>query len=136
MLRKGVHVLGPEARRPFAALIAAQAAHSCEEYIWRLYDSFPPARFVSSLVSSDRQRGFLIANLFIVGFGLWCLFWPVRRDWRSAQPLMWLWIVVELANGIVHPAWSIAQGGYTPGVITAPVLFVLAILVARRVRAS
>jgi hypothetical protein len=39
-----------------------QAAHSCEEYVWRLYESFPPARFVSSLISSDLQRGFLIAN--------------------------------------------------------------------------
>jgi len=49
---------------------------------------------------------------------------------------MWLWIIVELCNGIVHPAWSIAQGGYTPGVVTAPVVFVLAILVARRLRVS
>ena len=136
MPREGVHVLGAEVRQPFAALITAQAAHSCEEYIWRLYDSFPPARFVSSLVASDLQRGFLIANLVIVGFGVWCVVWPVRHNWPSARPLMWLWVVVELSNGIVHPAWSIVQGGYTPGVATAPVLFVLAILVARRLSAS
>jgi hypothetical protein len=136
VLREGVHVLGAEVRRPFAALIAAQAAHSCEEYIWRLYDSFPPARFVSSLVSSDLQRGFLIANLFIVSFGIWCVFWPVRHGWPSARPLMWIWVLVELSNGIVHPSWSIVQGGYTPGVVTAPVLLLLAILVARRLRVS
>ena len=136
MLRKGVHLLGPEVRRPFAALIATQAAHSCEEYAWRLYESFPPARFVSGLVSSDLQRGFLIANILIVGFGVWCVLWPIRLNWPSARPLMWLWVVVELSNGVVHPAWSIAQGGYTPGVATAPILFVIAFTVARRLRVS
>jgi hypothetical protein len=134
VLRKGVHVLGPEARRAFAALIAAQAAHSCEEYVWRLYESFPPARFVSSLVSSDLQRGFLIANLVVVGSGVWCLFGPVRHNWPSARPLAWLWVVIEFCNGIGHVLWSIMQGGYTPGVVTAPILFVLAVIVARRLR--
>lgn len=136
MLREGVHLLGPAVRRPFAALIAAQAAHSCEEYAWRLYESFPPARFVSGLASNDLQRGFLIANLFVVGFGVWCVLWPVRLNWASARALMWVWVAVEVSNGIVHPAWSIAQGGYTPGVVTAPLLGVLAIVLARRLRVS
>jgi len=136
VLREGVHLLGPEARRAFAALIAAQAAHSCEEYVWRLYESFPPARFVSSLVSTDLQRGFLIANLFVVGFGVWCVLGPVRHNWPAARPLALVWVVVELINGIGHPSWSIMQGGYTPGVATAPLLFVLAVILARRVYAS
>jgi hypothetical protein len=101
-----------------------------------LYESFPPAHFVSSLVSSDPQRGFLIANLVIVGFGVWCIFGPVRHNWPSARPLAWLWVVVELINGLGHPSWSVMQGGYTPGVATAPVLFVLAVIVARRMGVS
>lgn len=35
----------------FLALILAQACHSVEEYVFRLYDVFPPARFVSGLFS-------------------------------------------------------------------------------------
>ena len=40
----------------FGALVAAQLAHSIEEYRGRLWESFPPAAFVSSLVSSNPGR--------------------------------------------------------------------------------
>lgn len=136
MLREGVHVLGPEVRRPLIALIAVQAAHSIEEYVGGLYDSFPPARFVSGLISSDLERGFLIANVVVVAFGAWCALWPVRRGWPSASLFAWLWVGIETINGIGHPLWSLAQGGYTPGVATAPLLLVLAALVARGLRSS
>jgi hypothetical protein len=42
----------------FGALVLAQAAHSMEEYLGGLWESFPPARFVSGLFSSDLERGF------------------------------------------------------------------------------
>jgi hypothetical protein len=35
--------------RPFLALLGLQAAHSIEEYIFRLYADFPPAQLVSGL---------------------------------------------------------------------------------------
>ena len=117
---------------PFAGLILAQAAHSVEEYTGRLWETFPPVRLVSGLVSSDLGRGFLIANVVLVGFGAWCALWPVRRGWPAAVALAWGWAVVETMNGIVHPAWSLLQGGYTPGVATAPLLLVLALWLGRR----
>jgi hypothetical protein len=49
---------------------------------------------------------------------------------------VWIWIGVELVNGVGHPLWSLVQGGYTPGVATAPVLLVLALTLARRMRAG
>jgi hypothetical protein len=110
----------------FLALVAAQAAHSIEEYVGRLYDVFPPARFVTGLISANRELGFIVINVTLVAFGLWCFFWPVRRKWPVAVGLVWAWIVLELANGIVHIAWSVAIGSYTPGVATAPALFVVA----------
>ncbi len=119
-------------QRAFAGLVLAQAAHSIEEYTFRLYNSFPPARFVSGLVSTDRQRGFLAINLALAAFGVWCLVGPVRRRAPSASALMWTWVGIELVNGIGHPLWSVVRGGYTPGVATAPVLLVLAITLARR----
>jgi hypothetical protein len=131
VLREGVYVLGPEVRRPFTALIVAQAAHSVEEYVGGLYDSFPPARFISGLISGDLERGFLIANVAIVTFGAWCALWPIRRAWPSASLFGWLWVGIETINGIGHPLWCLAQGAYTPGVATAPLLLVLAIVVAR-----
>ena len=39
-------------RITFWLLILAQAAHSIEEYVGRLYDVFPPARVVSGLISA------------------------------------------------------------------------------------
>ena len=118
----------------FGALILAQAAHSVEEYLGRLWESFPPARLVSGLVSQDLERGFLICNLALVAFGVWCFLWPVRRQWPSAVPLAWGWVTVETINGIGHPLWSLRQGAYTPGVATAPVLLILALHLAVQLR--
>jgi hypothetical protein len=118
----------------FGALILAQVAHSVEEYAGRLWESFPPARFVSGLVSQDLERGFIIANVCLVTFGLWCWVWPVRRGWPSGVPLAWAWVTVELVNGIGHPLWTLRQRGYTPGVGTAPILFVLALYLASRLQ--
>ncbi|SRR5690242_13484772 len=116
----------------FLALVGTQAAHSVEEYVGRLYDVFPPAHFVSGLISPNLQRGFLIFNVALVTFGLWCFLWPVRKHWPSALPLAWLWVAIELVNGIGHPLWSLTQLRYTPGVATAPFLLILALYVARQ----
>jgi hypothetical protein len=120
----------------FGAVVLAQAAHSVEEYIGRLWEAFPPARFLSGLISQDLERGFLVINVSLVALGLWCLLWPVRRGWPSATRLAWAWVVMEVINGIGHPLWTLRQGGYTPGVATAPVLLVLAVNLARQVRQS
>src|SRR5439155_17792553 len=90
--------------------------------------------FVTGLVSSDHRLGFIIINVALVAFGIWCLLWPMRLGWRSAVPFAWFWIVIETINGIGHPAWTVLRGGYTPGVITAPVLLVLALYLARQLR--
>ena len=113
-----------------------QAAHSVEEYLGRLYEVFPPARFVSGLVSQDLRRGFIIANVALVTFSLWCFVWPIRRRWRSAVTIGWVWVTIELVNGVVHPLWTLRELRYTPGVVTAPLLLVLALYLARQLRAE
>jgi hypothetical protein len=118
----------------FSALIVAQTAHSVEEYIGRLWESFPPARFLTGIVSSDRELGFIALNSALVTFGVWCLLFPVRNEWPSAAAFMWFWIVLEIINGVVHPAWTLRQGGYTPGVLTAPILLVIAFYLAFQLR--
>ena len=118
----------------FSALVLAQFAHSTEEYVGRLWDSLPPARFLTGLVSSDRELGFIVINSALVAFGLWCLLFPVRKEWPSAARFIWFWIVLETINGIGHPVWTVRQGGYTPGVLTAPVLLVIALYLAFQLR--
>jgi Protein of unknown function with HXXEE motif len=120
--------------RAFLLLVVAQAAHSIEEYVARLYEVFAPARFVSRLISDDLATGFAVANLAIVAFGLWCWSLPVRAGWPSARAIVWGWTLVELGNGTVHAIMAVARGGYFPGVITAPLLIAAALLVARRLR--
>jgi hypothetical protein len=118
----------------FGALVLAQAAHSAEEYVGRLWESFPPARFLTGLISQNLGRGFLVINASLVAFGVWCFLRPVRRGWPSAVTLAWVWVAVEVLNGIGHSLWSLRRGGYTPGVATAPVLLVLAVYLALQLR--
>src|SRR5215831_10859346 len=114
-------------RIAFLALVIAQAAHSIEEYVFRLYDVFAPARFVSGLISTNLRTGFLVFNLAFVAFGFWCYAVPVQEGLSVAIPFLWFWIVVELLNGIGHPVISILERSYIPGTITAPFLFIIAV---------
>jgi hypothetical protein len=116
----------------FLALVVAQAAHSIDEYIFGLYEVFAPARLASSLVSDDLATGFAVLNLAIFAFGVWCYLARVRRGHPSARAYMWPWIVVELVNGVLHAGLALVQQSYFPGAATAPVLFVLAVLLAAR----
>jgi hypothetical protein len=102
-------------RTAFLALVAAQAAHSAEEYVFRLFDVFAPARFVSSLFSSDSSQGFAIANAILVLFGVWCYWARVRRGHPSARAFLWFWAFLELGNGLGHGLLALGRGGYFPG---------------------
>jgi hypothetical protein len=129
-------VISARAQTLFTWLVIAQAAHSVEEYVGRLWETFPPAQFLTGLVSSDREAAFLFLNIALIAFGAACIIWPVRRHWPIARGVMWFWVVIETINGVVHPLWSARQGGYTPGVLTSPVLFVLALSLARSLMAE
>jgi len=110
----------------FLFLILAQGAHSVEEYATRLYEVFAPARFVSSLVSSDLSLGFLVVNAALVTFGLWCWAVPMRSGWRAASGLAWFWTLLEIGNGVGHSILALSRRGYFPGLATAPLLLLLA----------
>ena len=122
----------PSPRTAFGLLIAAQAAHSIEESVGRLWEVFPPAAFVSGLVASNREVGFIALNIALVAFGFWCFLWPVSRAWASAPRFIAIWTAIEIVNGLGHPLWSLLQGHYTPGTATAPLLLLLAINLARQ----
>ena len=106
----------------FLGLVLSQAAHSLEEYIFRLYDVFAPARFVSGLVSSNLSLGFAIANITLVSLGAWCYVARVRREHSSATTWAWAWVALEVVNGANHLVLAAYRGGYFPGAATAPLL--------------
>jgi hypothetical protein len=109
-------------RRVFLWLILAQAAHSLEEYIFRLFDVLAPARYVSGLLGLDREIGFVVVNAGLVLFGLWCWFARVRPASGRWRGLAWFWALLETANGVGHFVLAGAAGGYFPGLWTAPLL--------------
>jgi hypothetical protein len=91
-----------------------------------MYETFAPAHFVSSLISNDLALGFLVFNVALVTFGMWCWAVPLRAGWHSSRGFVWFWIILELGNGIGHLALALWTGGYFSGVITAPLLLLLA----------
>ncbi len=111
----------------FLILVLTQACHSFEEYLGRLWEVFPPAVWLTGLVSEDHHLGFLIINigLFIAGLLSW--WFLVRPSHPLAKFAIGFWLLIEIANGIVHPIWSFMEKGYTPGVVTAPFLFVISL---------
>lgn len=116
----------------FLLLVIFQGVHSIEEYIGKLWDVFPPARFVTGLVSNDRETGFIIINVGLFIFGVWCWLVPVRKNSASAAGFIWIWIFIEMINGIGHPLWALTQMNYEPGVITALPLLILSIYLGKQ----
>lgn len=116
----------------FLVLVLVQGLHSIEEYVGKLWETFPPARVLCSMVSDNLVTGFLIINIGLFVFGLWCWLFPLRKNYFYAQFLIWFWIVLELVNGIGHPIWTIMQKAYTPGMLTAPIILVISIILFRK----
>ena len=123
-------------RAAFALVVLAQAAHSVEEYVYRLFDVFGPARFVSGLFTDNLPLGFAVANIAIVLFGVWCYVARVRPYHPSARGYAWFWTCLELANGVGHVFLAVRQGGYFPGVGTAPLLIVTSSYLGGRLMTS
>ena len=90
-----------------------------------MHDVFAPARFVSSLISSDLVFGFVTFNAALVTFDPWRWAVPVLRR----APCSWIRLVLDhygTGNGIGYSAIALARASYFPGLLTAPVLLLLA----------
>lgn len=129
-----MRIMNHNKRWPFLILVFVQGLHSIEEYIGELWVVFPPARILCGLISDDLVTGFLIINIGLFIFGLWCWLFPIRKNYSYARFLIWFWIGLELINGSGHLIWTFTQKEYTPGLLTAPLLFILAIYVLRKQR--
>ena len=114
----------------FLLIVLVQGLHSIEEYFGNLWDVYPPATFLSGLVSSNLKTGFIIINigLFIILMITWLSTFSKNFSIRG---FLWFWTVMELINGIGHSVWAITERSYEPGLITAPILILLAISMVR-----
>jgi hypothetical protein len=112
----------------FLTLVLIQALHSIEEYIGRLWENYPPAQFLSSLISNNHEKGFIIINvcLFIFGILVWVA--AVRNYSFALGPILFL-TIMEIINSIGHSIWAIIEKDYVPGLLTAPFLFIIAIYI-------
>ena len=116
-------------RITFLFIVLVQGLHSIEEFFGKLWDVFPPAKFLSGLVSANLKTGFIIINagLFIVLILTWL---TTFNKSYSTRPLLWLWIILELINGVGHSLWAIIERSYVPGLATAPILIILVLYLA------
>jgi len=118
----------------FLILVLLQGLHSIEEYVGKLWDVFPPANYLTGLFSEDHRTGFLIANIGIFVIGISCWFLLYSKIQSTISIFVWVFVIIEIINGIGHPLWSIFQKSYTPGVFTAPFLLITALYLAGRLR--
>jgi len=116
-------------RAMFLLLIILQAIHSAEEFIFRLYERFPPMRFLYQNAPYLAKPAFAVSNASLVLIGLICFFYWVQAARKGARAVVWVWIVIDSLNVVGHLVWAILIGGYNPGLVTAvsfvPVLIYL-----------
>ena len=107
----------------FLVMVLLQGIHSVEEYIFKLYEVFPPMQFIYQDAPESARLAFITFNLLLFLFGLACFFYDVRPAGNGAKTVIWIWIAIQLATLAAHVIWAILIGGYNPGLATAP-LFV------------
>ncbi len=125
----GYLIIAPVLRRAnrlFLVLVLLQALHSVEEYAFRFYEIFPPARYLNRLFPGIARPGFIIFNALLIVFGLAGWRYAMQPDRGGARAVVWIWVVIELYNGVAHIVWAIMIGGYNPGLYSAPALALVA----------
>jgi xanthine/uracil permease len=116
----------------FLILVGVQGLHSVEEYFGKLWEVLPPTKWVCSLVSQNPRTGFIIINIALLLFGMGCWLFCFRKNKISIPGLIWFWVGLELINGVGHPFWSLTKMAYIPGLLTAPLLLILALYLSKR----
>src|SRR5258708_28349733 len=122
-------------RTMFLLLVILQAFHSAEEFIFRLYERFPPMRLLYQDVPYLAKPAFVIFNASLVLIGLACFYFWVPPARKGARVVVRIWIILESLNVAAHLVWAGIVGGYVPGLWTAvlfmPVLIYLFYLMRR-----
>jgi hypothetical protein len=121
----------PEVRRrcvvALACALVAQCAHFAEELVTGFYGRFPALLGLAPWSAT-----------FFVAFNLaWIVLWTlsivgVRRGFVPALAPAWFLALALVLNGIAHPLLAWREGGYFPGLATAPIVLPFGLLACRR----
>jgi len=122
--------MSPRSKLLFLLLVIVQAAHSVEEYVTRLFETFAPARLVAGLVSHDLALGFVVINAAFLAIGAWCYVGPVRAGGLAGRVAAVVWVAIELANSLGHITIAALSGAYFSGLLTAVLLLGTAVCLA------
>ncbi|MBI1211920.1 MAG: HXXEE domain-containing protein [Alphaproteobacteria bacterium] len=116
------------AAMPAAITLLVQAAHFGEEYATEFYRLFPERLGLASWSA----QFFVIFNL------IWLSLWLgaiaaayVGRARLYSAIVLWFLAIAAIGNGIAHPLFAISARGYFPGLITAPLLGIAGLFLAR-----
>ena len=109
--------------RLFLLGLAVQCMHFMEEFLTHFQDRFPALLGLPPW----SERFFVAFNL------IWLSVWilsaiDLERAYRLALFPVWFFAIAAVVNGIAHPVLAAVVHGYFPGLITAPVLGVLGVL--------
>lgn len=107
--------------------IACQCLHVIEEFAAGMHVLFPPLFGLAS-ISAELFIGF---NVFWLGTWAIAAF-GVLRNSRVAYFPVWFFGLAMALNGIAHPLLSVWQSGYFPGLVTAPLVGIMGIVITRK----
>jgi hypothetical protein len=124
------HVAVRGAALSAVAALLVQGAHFAEELAGDFAIRFPAAVGVPAWPDAF----FTAFNVF------WLVVWGLAiaglmARWRPALAPLWFLALAGMANGVAHPVLALRVGGYFPGLVTAPILGVAGLVLARRLLA-
>jgi hypothetical protein len=117
----------------FLALLLIQAAHSCEEYLFRFYDAFPLIPFMAGFFHTIPQAIFFILNYQLILFlGAVFLISFARERWFYFA--LTIFASIELLNGMVHVGTALVTLNYFPGAATGVFYIPTSIYILLKIR--
>ena len=103
--------------------VVVQAAHFGEELFTGFQERFPLLFGLSPM-----SRAFFVC-FNVAWLTAWSVsIWGVWKRRRAALFPLWFLSLGGIANGVAHPVLSVTVGGYFPGLITAPAVAVLGLV--------
>ena len=100
-----------------AFAVALQSVHFAEEAATGFHERFPGLVGLPGIPLSV----FVVFNL--TWLGIWVASVPGLRSARAdAFFAAWFLAIAGMLNGIAHPLFAIATGGYFPGLVSSPLI--------------
>jgi hypothetical protein len=106
--------------------VLAQAAHFIEEFLTRFFVRFP------EVFGLQPWSETFFVSFNVVWLGLWVLaLVGVRAGIIIAVLPLWFLGLAMVLNVLAHPVLALIAGGYFPGLLTAPLVGALGLLLVR-----